>query len=24
LKQTRRHSQPGQKHEHQNARMLHH
>ena len=24
LKQSRRHSQPGQKHEHQNARMLHH
>jgi conjugative relaxase-like TrwC/TraI family protein len=24
LKQSRRHSQPGQKHEHQNTRMLHH
>jgi conjugative relaxase-like TrwC/TraI family protein len=24
LKQSRRHSKPGQKHEHQNARMLHH
>jgi conjugative relaxase-like TrwC/TraI family protein len=24
LKQSRRHPQPGQKHEHQNARMLHH
>jgi conjugative relaxase-like TrwC/TraI family protein len=24
LKQSRHHSQPGQKHEHQNARMLHH
>jgi conjugative relaxase-like TrwC/TraI family protein len=24
LKQSRRHSQPGQKHEHQSARMLHH
>jgi hypothetical protein len=24
LKQSRRHSQPGQKHEHKNTRMLHH